>query len=249
MKLYTLEYDCNSPVVQQINVPTNTDYKVGVKFVKNGYSISPLSENVTLGTLSADLQKTNGYVTFTISADDNASFVNEKLVVNEGYAHGVTQLSALGLNNTGRNISITTNPIMIDVPDEMVGQPLGNAADMYNIWVNSTSETPVEEVWAENKESLLDRQTKYGARYCTIAKTTYNGQTVRLGIPNRNSYNESYLADWKDKIGQCVYVLNEAGTAVLGYLNVSDVKLNKGDKIYVCAQANWMNNRYGYAGI
>ena len=36
MKLYTLEYDCNSPVVQQINVPTNTDYKVGVKFVKDG---------------------------------------------------------------------------------------------------------------------------------------------------------------------------------------------------------------------
>ena len=199
--------------------------------------------------MSADVQKTNGYVTFTRSADDNASFVNEKLVVNEGYEHGVTQLSALGLNNTGRNISITTNPIMIDVPDEMVGQPLGNAADMYNIWVNSTTETPVEEVWAENKESLLDRQTKYGPRYCTIATTTYNGQTVRLGIPNRNSYNESYLADWKDKIGQCVYVLNEAGTAVLGYLNVSDVKLNKGDKIYVCAQANWMNNKYGYAGI
>ncbi len=36
MKLYTLTYDCNNPVVQQINVPTNTDYKVGVKVIRDG---------------------------------------------------------------------------------------------------------------------------------------------------------------------------------------------------------------------
>ena len=36
MKLYTLTYDCNQPTVQQINIPTNTDYKVGIKVTRNG---------------------------------------------------------------------------------------------------------------------------------------------------------------------------------------------------------------------
>ena len=36
MKLYTLNYDCNRPMLQQINVPTNTDYKVGIKIYKDG---------------------------------------------------------------------------------------------------------------------------------------------------------------------------------------------------------------------
>lgn len=36
MKLYTLNYNCNVPTTQQINVPTNTDYKVGIKVTRNG---------------------------------------------------------------------------------------------------------------------------------------------------------------------------------------------------------------------
>lgn len=40
MNFYTLEYDCNTPVTQQINVPTNTDYKVGIKVKKDGQDIN-----------------------------------------------------------------------------------------------------------------------------------------------------------------------------------------------------------------
>ena len=36
MKLYTLDYDCNMPVTQQVNVATNTDAKIGIKVQKNG---------------------------------------------------------------------------------------------------------------------------------------------------------------------------------------------------------------------
>lgn len=36
MKLYTLTYDCNTPTKQQVNIPTNTDYKLGVKVKRNG---------------------------------------------------------------------------------------------------------------------------------------------------------------------------------------------------------------------
>ena len=40
MKLYTLEYDCNLPVTQQVNVATNTDAKIGIKVKKNGEYLS-----------------------------------------------------------------------------------------------------------------------------------------------------------------------------------------------------------------
>ena len=59
MKFYTLTFDANQPIVQQVNVPTNTDYKLGVKVRRNG-QIQNLSPNsVTLGGLSADTEKTN----------------------------------------------------------------------------------------------------------------------------------------------------------------------------------------------
>lgn len=73
MNFYTLTYDANLPTTQQINVPTNTDYKVGVKVRRNGELLDLDPEDVTLGALSADAEKTNGYVTFTKEAGDEAS--------------------------------------------------------------------------------------------------------------------------------------------------------------------------------
>lgn len=81
MKFYTLDFDCNAPVTQQVNVPTNTDYKIGVKVRSNGEQIDLDPADVTLGTLSADAEKTNGYVTFTKAAGDEASYTQKKLAV------------------------------------------------------------------------------------------------------------------------------------------------------------------------
>ena len=36
MKITTLTFDANLPTTQQVNVPTNTDYKVGLKVKRNG---------------------------------------------------------------------------------------------------------------------------------------------------------------------------------------------------------------------
>lgn len=79
MNFYTIEYDCNTPVTQQINVPTNTDYKIGMKVKHNGevQSINPSAFTVTAQdgtTLSVDSDKTNGYVTITKASSDAASF-------------------------------------------------------------------------------------------------------------------------------------------------------------------------------
>ena len=40
MRLYTLDYDCNLPVTQQVNVATNTDAKIGIKVKKDGEYIN-----------------------------------------------------------------------------------------------------------------------------------------------------------------------------------------------------------------
>ena len=79
MKLYTLTYDCNRPTSQQINVPTNTDYKLGIKVKRNGAYQNLKPAEVTLGTLSADEDDINGYTTFTMSAGDDASYTQETL--------------------------------------------------------------------------------------------------------------------------------------------------------------------------
>lgn len=86
MKLYTLEYDCNLPTTQQVNVATNTDAKIGIKVKKNGEYLSldgsTLSVVTPNTTISADAELTNGYVTFPITTPDTASYVQDTVVVN-----------------------------------------------------------------------------------------------------------------------------------------------------------------------
>ena len=85
MKFYNLTFDCNNPTKQQINIPTNTDYMVGVKVTRNGEQSILATNEVTLDNLSADTEKTNGYVTFTESAGDNPCAVEKNLNINKGY--------------------------------------------------------------------------------------------------------------------------------------------------------------------
>lgn len=85
MKIYTLDFDCNQPTVQQVNIPTNTDYKLGVKVRRNGEIQNLSPDSVTLGGLSADAEKTNGYVTFTKSTSDEASYTSEKIDIQKGF--------------------------------------------------------------------------------------------------------------------------------------------------------------------
>ena len=87
MRFITLTFDANLPTTQQVNVPTNTDYKVGMKVKRNGevQSVNPSGFTITSEdgtTLSVDANKTNGYVTFTQASNDNASFKQFSVVVN-----------------------------------------------------------------------------------------------------------------------------------------------------------------------
>lgn len=77
MKLYTLTYDCNKPVTQQINVPTNTDYKVGIKVKRNGeYQNLKVSEVKLYTGESTEIEPTD----FNSTAADIMSSVTTVLV-------------------------------------------------------------------------------------------------------------------------------------------------------------------------
>ena len=81
MNFYTSTYDLNNPTTTQVNVPTNTDYKIGLKFKRNGEIQNLQTTEVMLGTLSADAEKTNGYITYTTESGDEPSFQQFNVVV------------------------------------------------------------------------------------------------------------------------------------------------------------------------
>ena len=127
MKLYTLEYSCNSPTKQQINIPTNTDYKVGIKVTRNGKQSILSTEEVTLGTLSADADKTNGYVTFTESAGDTPSFVEKTVTINKGYDYDDTvKTTGYSTSSTGANFDLSCTAESLGV----AGQTLSLDSDI-----------------------------------------------------------------------------------------------------------------------
>lgn len=103
MKFYTLDFDCNQPTVQQVNVPTNSDYKVGIKVKRNGEIQNLKPAEVTLGTLSADEGDVNGYTTFTFSAGDNASYTQDVLDIK--HAQDSTVEIQKYTNETGAQVS------------------------------------------------------------------------------------------------------------------------------------------------
>lgn len=90
MKLYTLDYNCNLPVTQQVNIATNTDAKIGIKVQKNGEYLNLDGTSLSVDGLSADSELTNGYVTFPITTPDTASYVQDTVVVNKPHAFNGT---------------------------------------------------------------------------------------------------------------------------------------------------------------
>lgn len=110
MKFCNLTFDANLPTTQQVNIPTNTDYKVGLKFKKGGVVQDITTSSVTVldGALSAtiDESKTNGYITFTSAAGDEASFkqLNVNVDVADTPATSETVVSSL-VNTSGAAMS------------------------------------------------------------------------------------------------------------------------------------------------
>lgn len=68
MKIYTIDYDFNRPVMKSITVPTNTEYKIGIAATRNGLQLGLTEDQVTIklgnGATLRPTGEYNGYITF-----------------------------------------------------------------------------------------------------------------------------------------------------------------------------------------
>ena len=71
MKIYTIDYDFNRPMMRSITVPTNTEYKIGISATRNGLQLGLTESQVTIklgnGATLRPSGEYNGYITFTYS--------------------------------------------------------------------------------------------------------------------------------------------------------------------------------------
>ena len=137
MKIYTLTYDDARPTKQQVNIPTNSDYKIGIKVIGSkdagkvintgsadaiilaeAFNLYP--QQVTLvgddgSTISADPELTNGYVTFTLKAGDEANFTKYKVQVKNDTFDGI-QYSTAAEGTTGNRVKAVSTSLSCDAP-------------------------------------------------------------------------------------------------------------------------------------
>lgn len=168
MKLYTLTYDDARPTKQQVNIPTNSDYKIGIKVIGSkdagkivkwgvysedatvlaeAFNLYP--QQVTLvgddgSTISADPELTNGYVTFTLKAGDEAKFTKYKVQVKNDTFDGI-QYSPVAEGTlpshrlTTRSTTISCdNPTTIYPSDKL--QLIGEDGKIYPAYGNGNIE-------------------------------------------------------------------------------------------------------------
>ena len=68
MKIYTIDYDFNRPMMRSITVPTNTEYKIGIAATRNGLQLGLTEDQVTIklgnGATLRPTGEYNGYITF-----------------------------------------------------------------------------------------------------------------------------------------------------------------------------------------
>lgn len=68
MKIYTIDYDFNRPMMRSITVPTNTEYKIGISATRNGLRLGLTERQVTIklgnGATLRPTGEYNGYITF-----------------------------------------------------------------------------------------------------------------------------------------------------------------------------------------
>lgn len=136
MKFYTLTYDCNRPTKQQINVPTNSDFKVGVKIFRNDEEQMIEPTEVTLGNLSADPEKLNDYVTFTQATGDEAKMEISQLSID--HTPLASDVASLIKRATTINVGL-----YISASTELIGKTISPRDILYK-FVEGNSEASVQ---------------------------------------------------------------------------------------------------------
>lgn len=146
MNFYTSTYDLNNPTTTQVNVPTNTSYRVGLKFKRNGEIQNLQTTEVMFGTLSADAEKTNGYITYTTESGDEPSFQQFNVVVDTRVpSDQETQSSA---TKTASNANETNSTYVTEsVLSAFVGKKIYADTVKMQVSYDEVNWTDIEEMW------------------------------------------------------------------------------------------------------
>lgn len=169
MRIYTLEFNCNTPTTQQVNIPTNTDYKVGIKVTKNGEVLDINPTEMTLGGTAADATKTNGYVTFTMASGDNAKYESKTV--------------GIEMENGFK----TTFKLNINVYKSQQGDIGGAGGGVTEDWVESyvSAETSAFVTGAGNGQApaILSATSVYASDWATLSSTA-DENTMYVVLPD-----------------------------------------------------------------
>lgn len=189
MKFYNLKFDCNAPTKQQINIPTNTDYKVGIKVMRNGKQSILSPSEITLGTLSADSDKTNGYVTFTEQAGDAPAMTQKDVVINKGYDY----------NDTVQSTGFSTSTASLNFPLSCTAESIGVAGLEMSIdsdiqWGSVKKDTPCT---ADDIATWWNPYTNPTGSF-VVWKWPNGNSAAAVGMTGSSSGNTYHFYTWKE---------------------------------------------------
>ena len=197
MNFYTLNYNCNIPTTQQINVPTNTDYKLGIKVMRNGKEQNLKPAEITIGSISADHEDINGYAVFTMSATDTESYTQETIDIR----HAQDSASQLQVTHNETGASMTHSPLSAAVDSSFVGKTI--TPNTLKMWYTPSSDTPpVESDIALSAKSYWDIQFESDRAYiswsaCEFIKGDQGSIWTFRGDATGNMYRESMKNEGK----------------------------------------------------
>lgn len=217
MNFYTLTYNDSTPTLQQLNVPTNSDYKIGIKVIGSkdagkivniggiadatilaeAFNLYP--QQVTLvgddgSSISADPELTNGYVTFTLKAGDEANFTKYKVQVKNDTFDGIQYGSVKeGTTPHGRVTTITSS-ISCDTPTTIYPsdkfQKVDKDGKMHPYYGNEVYFFTVKNSAGQAVSNL----SYYMIPYAVEEISPKNG--IRYGVRRNNWVSNAYQAEW-----------------------------------------------------
>lgn len=158
-------------------MPTNTDYKVGIKVKKNGQDINLQPSQLTVGDYTMDAEKTNGYVTYKASTGDSASFT--QLDVKLDKAEGAEVYEYNGIGNPS-SVALTNVTVLSVDLSPFAGREI-TPDQLYFANVNTLSNNPTP----YTEQELVDGGYLKPYMDCSVYNSTYQqGEGTKILNPD-----------------------------------------------------------------
>lgn len=171
MKIYTQEIDIALQSPKRFWVAPHSDFKIGVKIVKNGVPVEN-EFNVFNGDveLTPDVGLTNGFTTFTIKSNDTGS-VEYKVVVN-------------GVGETFKITQIVTNSTVFDID---LQAPAGTATQEWvENYVTAQTSTFIDETALAPYAKTSDVASTYATKVELSDYATTSAMTSSISAATSN---------------------------------------------------------------